>query len=71
MYAIVISPCTKPIRVIHVKWVLNFNKKNIEKNKSNVCYYNKNLGKKSKFDKTLFKKDFQIEEEGLYNIYSK
>jgi hypothetical protein len=32
-----------------------------------VGYY-KNLEKKPNFDKTLFKKDLQNEEEGLYKI---
>jgi hypothetical protein len=37
MYAVVVFPYTKSIRVMPVKWVLNFDKKNIEKNKSQVC----------------------------------
>jgi hypothetical protein len=43
MYAVFIFLYTKSIRVIPVKWVLNFDKKNIEENKSKVCYYYKNL----------------------------
>jgi hypothetical protein len=49
---------------IPVKWVLNVDKKKYWK-KSKVCYYNNNLERKSNFDKTLFKKDVQNEEEGL------
>jgi hypothetical protein len=66
VYAVVIFSYKKSIRVIPVKSILI--KKNIEKNKTKVCYYNKNLKKKPNFDKTLFKKD---EEEGLYKIYIK
>jgi hypothetical protein len=74
MHAVIIFPHTKFIRVILailVKWVLHFDKKNIEKNKSKVCFYNKNLEKKPILDKTLFKKDLQNEEEGLYKIHIK
>jgi hypothetical protein len=55
--------------VIPVKWVLKFDKKNIEKNKSKVCYYKKNLEKKQNFDKNPYKKDLQNEEEGMYKTY--
>jgi hypothetical protein len=57
--------------MIPVKWVLNFDIKYIEKNKSKVWYYNKNLEKKLNFEKTLFKKYLQNKEEGLYKIYIK
>jgi hypothetical protein len=39
MCALVIFPYKKTIQVIPAKWVLNFDKKNIEKNQqSKVCY---------------------------------
>jgi hypothetical protein len=44
MHAVVICTYTKSIQVIPVKWVLNFDRKNIEK-KPKVCYYNNNLEK--------------------------
>jgi hypothetical protein len=50
MYAVVIFPYTKSIRVILIK-------KNIEKNKSKVCYYNKNL-EKTKFLQNPIQKGF-------------
>jgi hypothetical protein len=53
MYAVVIFPYTKSIRVIPVKWVLNFDKKNIEKNTTKVCYYNKNLEKNQIWTKRI------------------
>jgi hypothetical protein len=65
MYAVVIFPYTKSIRVIRVKWVLNFNKKILKKinQKFAITII---IWKKPNFDKTLFKKDLQNEEEEIY-----
>jgi hypothetical protein len=52
MYAVVIFPYTKSIRVIPVKWVLNFD----QKNKSKICFYIKNLD--FFFDKNPVQKGF-------------
>jgi hypothetical protein len=51
MYAVVIFPYTKSIRVIPVKWVLNFDKKNIEKiNQIRISYIiTIRIWKKTKF----------------------
>jgi hypothetical protein len=69
-----IRSCHFPIYKIYLSdptnWVLNFDKKNIEKNQK-CAYYNNNLEKKTNFDKTPFKKDLHNEEEGLYKIYIK
>jgi hypothetical protein len=65
MYAVVIFPFTQSIQVISI-----LVKKNIEKNKSKVCYSNKNL-EILFLTKVLFITDLQNEEEGLYKIYLK
>jgi hypothetical protein len=54
MYAVVIFPFTKSIRVIPGKWVLDFDKK-ILKKKIQRCATTIRIWKKPNFDKTLFK----------------
>jgi hypothetical protein len=71
MYAVFIFPYTKSTRVIPVKWVLNFDRKILKKKNQKCAITARIRKKKPNFDKTLFKKDLQNEEEGLYKIYIK